>query len=467
MGFHTPTFFIMAAIACGLFWAVRKRRLAVLAAFDCLFYLYAGLLDFGLFLGAALVSYFAARKMRHRHRKVWAAAGIVLNLLNLAFFKYYYFLLGNLAKVSRVPHALMSLKVVLPIGISFYTFQLVAYLVDVYRDEIQPIESFLDFWVFISFFGQVIAGPIMRAKDFAPQVEKVDEFHLSSERLRKGLLLFGVGLAKKLVLADSLGPLVDKYFARGQALSSIDVWIGAYLFAFQIYYDFSAYSDMALGIGRFFGFELTNNFDTPYLSQNPPEFWRRWHITLSTWVRDYLYIPMGGSRKGFTRGLCAVVAAMCISGLWHGASWTFVLWGLYHGLLSAAHRVWRKTMGKSVRSGPWTQALNTFGFMQLTIIGWVFFRVTNASDLWPLLGRMLTFRHRGVGPHLLLYIALIVGLYCLHVVEYLARKHAAALLTWWSVHIPAPIRGAMYAAAILALCIFLRPKASTFIYFQF
>ena len=467
MGFQTPQFFLLTAAGFCLFWAVKGRKLLVLAVFDCLFYLYAGLLDFGLFFGASVLSYVSSQGMRGRKRKAFFAFGLGINLLNLAFFKYYYFTLGNLSKIARIPAAFSSLRVVLPIGISFYTFQLIAYLVDVYRDDMHPIASFIEFWVFISFFGQVIAGPIMRAKDFAPQVARTEGLPFDMEEVRKGLVQFGIGLAKKLVLADSLSPLVEKYFQKGVGMSSVDVWIAAYLFAFQIYYDFSAYSDMALGVGRFFGFKLTRNFDTPYISQNPVEFWRRWHITLSTWVRDYLYIPMGGSRKGFARGLVAVIAAMCISGLWHGASWTFVLWGLYHGLLCAFHRVWRKTAGKRLQGGALLRTLNTLGFFQLTAIGWVFFRVTDAKDLGPLLAKMLTFSAPGVGPHFVQYGSLVAGLCGLHLAEYLAYKHGSRLWEWWNQCVPPLVRALAYSAAVLLVCVYLRPKTSAFIYFQF
>lgn len=467
MGFHTPPFFILLVFAFCLYWSTRKYRLLVLAVFDCLFYLYAGLLDFGLLFGASVIGYLAGLGVRSRYRKSIAALGIGANVLNLAFFKYYYFVLGNIAKLVKVPPALSNLKVVLPIGISFYTFQLIAYIVDVHRGEIPRVQSFIEFWVFISFFGQVIAGPIMRAKDFGPQIANTESYRLTPSQLQRGLAWFAIGLIKKLVLADSLAPLVDKYFARGTAISSVDVWIAAYLFAFQIYYDFSAYSDMALGIGEFFGYNLTQNFVSPYISQNPSEFWKRWHITLSTWVRDYLYIPMGGSRKGFVRGLLAVILSMSISGLWHGASWTFVLWGLYHGLLSAGHRIWKTTVGKYVKGGTAIRIINTLGFLQLTMIGWMFFRVTTTSDLAVLLRKMLTFSDPSTGPHFLHYVLLIVFLYCLHLAEYLARKNGHELLTWWSTWIPALIRGLVYCAILLGVCVFLRPKPNNFIYFQF
>jgi len=467
MGFHTPPFFILLVTAFCLYWSSRRYRLRVLAIFDCIFYLYAGLLDFGLLCGAAIISYLAGLGVRSRHRKVIAVLGISANVLNLAFFKYYYFILGNIAKLIKVSPALSNLKVVLPIGISFYTFQLIAYLVDVHRGKMPPIQSFLEFWVFISFFGQVIAGPIMRAKDFAPQIAHSQSSRLTSSQLQRGLVLFTIGLIKKLVLADSLAPLVDKYFTKGTAMSSVDVWIAAYLFGFQIYYDFSAYSDMALGIGAFFGYNLTRNFVSPYISQNPSEFWKRWHITLSTWVRDYLYIPMGGSRKGFLRGLLALIISMSISGLWHGASWTFVLWGLYHSLLSAAHRIWKTTLGKFVKGGTVIRIINTLGFLQLTMIGWVFFRVTKTSDLAVLLRKMLTFSDPSRGPHFLHYVFLVVLLYCLHLVEYLVRKNGYGFLSWWSTRVPTLIKGFVYCAILLGLCLFLRPKPNTFIYFQF
>ncbi len=467
MGFHTPPFFILTASAFGLYWVLKGRRLLILAVFDCLFYLYAGLLDFALFLAASVATYLAGISMRGRWSKLALASGLGLNLLNLAFFKYYYFALGNLSKVMAVPSAFSSLKVVLPIGISFYTFQLIAYLIDVYRDDIAPIGSFLEFWVFISFFGQVIAGPIMRAKDFAPQVARTEGFRLDPVLLKRGLVLFTIGLAKKMVIADSLSPLVDRYFARGVTMSSLDAWIAAYLFGFQIYYDFSAYSDMALGVGCFFGYDLTRNFDTPYISQNPQEFWRRWHITLSSWIRDYLYIPLGGSRKGFIRGLCAVVVSMSISGLWHGASWTFVLWGLYHGLLSAVHRIWKRTGGKLVKGGTAVRLLNMIVFFNLTTMGWVLFRVSRASDLRPILCKMVTFSDTGTGPHVLQYAFLIAGLCLLHLVEAGTQKHGLQIWTWWETRVPAIVKGIAYAIVILTLCVFLRPKANSFIYFQF
>jgi len=467
VGFHTPQFFILLVACFSVYWAAKGRRLLVLAVFDSLFYLYAGLLDFGLLAGAALTSYVSGLGMRGRHRKIFLILGVGINVLNLAFFKYYYFFLGNVSKLVEVPVSLRNLRVVLPIGISFYTFQLIAYLVDVYREEIPPVKSFLEFWVFISFFGQVIAGPIMRARDFVPQVAKTEEYRLDITRLQKGLILFTIGLAKKLILADSLSPLVDKYFLRGASMSSIDVWVAAYLFGFQIYYDFSAYSDMALAAGHFFGYDLTQNFNTPYLSRNPQEFWRRWHITLSSWVRDYLYIPMGGSRKGFARGLLAVIASMCISGLWHGASWTFAMWGLYHGLLSACHRVWRKTFGRSIRDTPLVRMLSTFMFLQATMIGWILFRVQNAQDLWPLIAKMVSFSDLSRGPHLLHYALLIIGLYFLHPIEWAVRKNSSSLWAWWQNRVPPLVRGLAYSAVILVLCVFLRPKVNAFIYFQF
>ncbi|HHY34292.1 MAG TPA: MBOAT family protein [Firmicutes bacterium] len=467
MGFHTPEFFILLVLSFAAFSLTRSKRLWVLAVFDALFYLYAGVLDFSLLAAASVVSYLAGLGMATRWRKVWCVLGVGLNLLNLAFFKYYYFVLGNISKVAAVPERFWTLRVVLPIGISFYTFQLVSYIVDVYKDRIEPARSFLEFWVYISFFGQVIAGPIMRADVFLPQVKRTESYQFDLDRTKKGLLLLLVGLAKKVVIADTLAPFVDAFFSRGAGMSSVDVWVAAYLFGFQIYYDFSAYCDMALGVGKLFGFELTRNFNTPYVSQNPQEFWRRWHITLSTWVRDYLYIPMGGSRKGYVRGLVAVIAAMCISGLWHGASWTFLLWGLYHGILSAAHRVWKTVTAGKIRPSGLVRALNVFGYLQLTMVGWVFFRVTDVKALGPILGKMLSFSDLSVGPHFAEYVAVILVLYALHWVEHLALENRGQLLRWWQERIPSPVKGLVYAAVILGILLFTRPKENAFIYFQF
>lgn len=467
MGFQTPQFFILMVTAFALFWAAKGHRLLVLAVFDCLFYIYAGWLDFGLLVAASLVSYFSALEMNGRYRKLWVVVGVSFNVLNLMFFKYYYFALDNASRFVAVPPSLRSLKVVLPIGISFYSFQLIAYIVDVYRRDIPPIASFLEFWVFISFFGQVVAGPIMRAKDFAPQVAATEKVHFDPEKIKSGLIWFAIGLFKKLVIADSLAPWVDKYFAKGASMSSVDIWLAAYLFGFQIYYDFSAYSDMAVAVGRFFGYRLEKNFNTPYVSQNPSEFWKRWHITLSTWVRDYLYIPMGGSRRGFVRGLVAVILSMCISGLWHGASWNFVLWGIYHGLLSAAHRIWKRSLGNKVKPGRLVSAINAFLFLQMTMIGWVLFRVTDIKALLVLLRKMLTWSEIGLGPHYGHYLVMILGLYCLHLAEYLVRKNSAQLWSWWSNRVPVALRGFAYSVVLMLICLFVRPKSNAFIYFQF
>ncbi|HHV79794.1 MAG TPA: MBOAT family protein [Firmicutes bacterium] len=467
MGFHTPQFLILVFIAFVLFAVAKGRyKLVVLATFDALFYLYAGIMHLALLVGASLVSYYSGIMMTGRRKKLAVVIGVGLNLLNLAFFKYYHFVLENLSRFATLPPGLISLKTILPIGISFYTFQLVAYLIDVYRGDLKPIKSFLEFWVFISFFGQVIAGPIMRASAFAPQVASTSEWEFDSERFKKAVLLFTLGLMKKLLIADSLAPLVDKYFSRGSAMSSVDIWIAAYLFGFQVYYDFSAYSDMALGVGHLFGYDLAQNFRCPYLSENPSEFWSRWHITLSTWIRDYLYIPMGGSRNGFTRGLVAVVLSMCISGLWHGASWTFVLWGLYHGLLSAGHRIWEKTLAKRIRGGKLIRCLNVFLFLQLTMIGWVFFRVQLMSDLVPLLRKMITFSDFSAGPHVAAYLSLVVCLYGLHIAEYVGRR-STQIYARWSQRVPLAIRGLGWASIAFLICLFIRPKPNAFIYFQF
>lgn len=468
MGFHTPEFFILLVTSFIFFSLTRgRRRLWVLAAFDALFYLYAGFLDFSLLLLATVVSYLAGLGMTTRWRNVFYGLGIGIDLLNLAFFKYYYFALDNVSRVASLPARLWDLRIVLPIGISFYTFQLVSYLTDVYRDRIEPCRSFLEFWVYISFFAQVIAGPIMRADVLVPQVKRIGERVIDRDNVKAGLMLFLMGLAKKVIVADTLAPFVEAFFARGANMSSPDVWLAAYLFGFQIYYDFSAYSDMALGIGKIFGLELTRNFNTPYVSQNPQEFWRRWHITLSTWVRDYLYIPMGGSQKGYGRGLIAVLVAMSISGLWHGASWTFLLWGLYHGTLVVLHRVWKTLTADRIGSNRFIRVINVFVYLQFTMIGWIFFRINDANSLGPVLRKMLMFEDLSVGPHVREYVLVVAALYGLHWAEHLLLQHRVRVLNWWRQKVPPVVRGLAYALVIVAVLAFTRPKENAFIYFQF
>ncbi|HEY3315156.1 MAG TPA: MBOAT family O-acyltransferase, partial [Bacillota bacterium] len=381
------------------------------------------------------------------------------------------FLFQSLNQVLHFAPDGKLLSIILPVGISFYTFQLVAYLIDVGRGEQTPSRSFLEFWVFIAFFAQLIPGPIMRARDFLPQIERTGGIRFNNSDLKYGVYLLMIGLAKKVIFADTLAPLVDSRFALGTGIGAMSAWIGAYLFAFQIYFDFSAYSDMALGIGRLFGYRLTQNFHTPYLSAGPREFWQRWHVTLSTWIRDYLYIPLGGSRVRVPRQLFNLVLAMTLSGLWHGAAWTFVAWGFYHGAMAVVERLYRRHI--EARLSPrlvksWTyHALSVFVFFHLTVIGWVFFRAGSIIQALVMIKHMVLLKPLGVSRGELIMLAFVACLYAAQVFEWWLREHEVDVHALWRRVFPAPVRALVYTAAVILVMLFMKNKDAAFIYFRF
>ncbi|MDB4896708.1 MAG: hypothetical protein JWN15_2970, partial [Firmicutes bacterium] len=392
MLFHMPEFMVLLILTLLCFWPTRRLRIPVLAVAALLFYSVSGWQYLLLFLGMMTLTHLLAAYARGPYGRVAVWVGVLANLANLVLFKYTGLMVSS---VNRLLHLGLNEHVwqlLLPIGISFYTFQLIAYLVDVYKGRTEPARNLLEMWVFIAFYGHLIAGPIMRGGEFLEQVHAAPKQRLDWQRFQYGIYLFGLGMVKKVMFSDVLGPKVDALFAQATTLGGLEAWVAGWLFAFQIYFDFSAYSEMALGIGHLFGFELAVNFRTPYLSQNPQEFWTRWHITLSSWIRDYLYIPLGGSRRGEGRAYLNLVLAMALSGLWHGAAWTFVIWGIFHGLLSALHKFWGRRVLKPLGiepRGAWVRWLSIFLMFQATTIGWIFFRAHTFSGAVALVRKML------------------------------------------------------------------------------
>ena len=297
-----------------------------------------------LLLTSTVVNFWVGQRIHasndQKQRKFLLFISVAVNLGILGFFKYFNFFIDSavslLAAIGFEPN-LPVLRVILPVGISFYTFQTMSYTIDIYRDKLEPTENFIDFALFVSFFPQLVAGPIERAKNLLPQISKPR--HMTRENVLSGLNLVLLGFFKKVAIADTLAPIVENIFASPEGMSSGQLWTGVYAFTFQIYGDFSGYTDIARGIARILGFELMENFNAPYLSRNITEFWRRWHISLSTWLRDYLYIPLGGNRRGRARTYTNLMITMFLGGLWHGAAWNFVVWGLLHGIYLAGHRM--------------------------------------------------------------------------------------------------------------------------------
>ncbi len=340
MLFHSYTFlafFLAVVLVHGLTPMAQRRYVLLLSSY--IFYSSWNPKYALLILASTVVDFIAAKGIHGSEspgrRKLFLIVSLATNLGLLAVFKYYNFFSHSLTEYLSLSLPLHEL--LLPVGISFYTFQSMSYTIDVYRRRSELSRDFVDFALFVSFFPQLVAGPIIRAVDFLPQIAATTR--RTPEQIRLGLKLFLLGLFKKIVVADNLALLVDRVHQAPADVGSGDLWVSAYAFAFQIYFDFSGYSDMAIGLASLLGFEFPANFRRPYCAINISDFWRRWHISLSTWLRDYLYISLGGNRGGAARTLRNLMITMILGGLWHGANWTFIAWGFLHGVFLVAHRL--------------------------------------------------------------------------------------------------------------------------------
>jgi len=381
-----------------------RARLVLLVLASYVFYAYAKWWFALLMVASTLVGYAGGRALERTRSKAVLVATVASLLALLGAFKYAAFVGGNLTSFVGVitAHGFPGLHgflngIVLPIGISFYTFEGISYAVDVYRGDLEAERDPLRYAFFISFFPPLIAGPIVRYGFLRPQLLRRHPF--DADRVRAGLLLFALGLAKKTVVADGFATWVNRYLDDPSSLHAFEAWAAIVGFGFQIYFDFSAYSDMALGLAQIFGIELPWNFNRPYRASSPIEFWRRWHVTLSTWLRDYLYIPLGGNRKGERRRDANLLATMGLGGLWHGASLNFVVWGLYQGvLLLSTHHLRRR----GLRVPAAVAVAVTF---VLVMFGWVFFRLHSAAAIGHAVAAMFLLHGLGQFPgHLALLI---------------------------------------------------------------
>lgn len=474
MLFHTPEFIIMMLFTLLLYYAVPSRRIIILSIANIIFYAVAGIGHLAVFVAVSVFTYYCSKLLRGKGGKLFLILAVSVNVLNLVFFKYTVFLIRSVEQalsMQLLTDNSFWLSIVLPIGISFYTFQMIAYVVDVYQRKIEPSRSLLDFWVFIAYFASLIAGPIMRGQELLPQIENIRAIRFNTHNMRLGLAFLGLGLFKKIILADYLAGIVNDLLKDTSVLTGGEAWVAIYLFAFQIFFDFAAYSEMAVGIGYLFGIKLVNNFQTPYLSASATEFWRRWHITLSSFIRDYIYIPLGGSRKGKTRQYVNLFLAMTISGIWHGAAWTFVIWGMFHGALLIGHKFYNMLKDRlgltKLNSSKIYHIFAVIVFFHLTCVGWVFFRVSGLSNSLSLLKRMFSPEAFHVPQELRGYLLFVVLLFALHLLEFLVFKHAPAVDKFWHKRFPAPVRALVYTVIIAVLVVFLQTEQSSFIYFQF
>ena len=399
MLFNSLDFLFFLSIVFVLYWHVFQRNLRwqnlfVVAAS----YVFYGWWDWRFLLlivftclcsyGSSLLIDRCYHRGEQKAAKCWAGLNIVVNLLVLGVFKYFNFFADNFQMVMACIGLKIdapTLHVILPVGISFYTFQALSYTIDVYRRQLSVTRDFVAFFAFISFFPQLVAGPIERAANLLPQFQNHRSFDYT--KAVDGLRQMLWGFFKKLVVADNCAVAVNNIWESYTDQSGLALWIAAFLFTFQIYCDFSGYSDIAIGCARLFGINLRRNFDVPYFSRNIQEFWRRWHMSLMTWFRDYVYFPLGGSRCGKWLTARNILIVFLLSGLWHGADWTFVLWGLYHGmLLSLLFIIGSGAKHKDiVADGRWLPSLKEAGQMIVTfimvLIGWIIFRAENISQL--------------------------------------------------------------------------------------
>jgi alginate O-acetyltransferase complex protein AlgI len=370
--------FAFLPIVLAVYYALPRYRNEFLTGASYVFYGWWDPRFVLLMMTSTVVDYFAGRAIAapgasEKRRKTALIIAIVTDLSLLAFFKYYTFTAENLNHLLSVFGAgsLPLLQVTLPIGISFYTFESMSYTIDVYRGMARPARTFADLACFVSLFPHLVAGPIVRYNILAEQI--AERTH-TLERFSRGIAIFILGFAKKILLANPMGLVADAVF-NAKSADSPDAWFGIAAYSFQIYFDFCGYSDMAVGLGRMLGFEIPKNFASPYLSESITDFWRRWHISLSTWLRDYLYIPLGGNQKGPGRTYINLALVMLLGGLWHGANWTFLVWGAIHGTILAMER-WG---GKNAVYGRLPRPARIMLTYVLVLVTWVFFRAPTLS----------------------------------------------------------------------------------------
>lgn len=403
-------FYFLPVVLLVYYLAPDKAKNVVLLIASLVFYAWGAPDFFPIFIASMICNFLITNKMHNteapKAKKGWLAVSMVLNIGLLAYFKYMNFFVDNVNALLQLTNhaAIQFTRVALPVGISFFTFQSISYTIDVYRKVSEPLRRWYDYMLYISLFPQLIAGPIIRYNTIADQLVSRS---IPMEDRVGGFMRFTVGLGKKVLIANTLAVFADEVFAMDfGSMSSGTAWLGILAYTFQIYFDFSGYSDMAIGIGRMLGFRFGENFNVPYISQSISEFWRRWHITLGGFMKEYLYIPLGGNRVSRGRTYFNLWVVFLISGLWHGASWNFVLWGVFHGTFLILDRLFMLDILKKMGRIP--SILLTF---LVVVLGWVVFRAETVGDAWHFYQALFAFRQgatAAVAPQFLLFLLLAV-----------------------------------------------------------
>ncbi len=438
----------------------RAARNGVLLFSSLFFYFVGEPKNLLIMLASILLNYLFALAIERGHRRLWLLLGVVFNLGLLVFYKYTDFLLSNLNRFFSLSLPLSG--IVMPIGISFFTFQGMSYVLDVYRQRVPAQKNILYVATYISLFPQLVAGPIVRYETIADELTNRRE---TLDDTAEGLRRFIYGLAKKMLLANPLGELATIIFSlESGSRSTALAWLGAIAYAFQIFFDFSGYSDMAIGLGRVFGFHFLENFDYPYLSRSITEFWRRWHISLGTWFRDYLYIPLGGNRKGLPRQIVNLLIVWGLTGLWHGAKWNFLLWGLYYAALLIIEKLFLK---KLLDKAP--ALISHLYALLFILVGWVIFNGSSLSEIKVYIGQMFLYHPnvQPVGNSALWYLwqygaeFLLAALFSLPVAPMLSRRLSGR--PWY----PLLQNACALLLLVLSLCSIINTSFNPFIYFRF
>lgn len=474
MIFNSLAFAIFLPIVLALYYVLPfKGQNRMLLAASLFFYAWWDWRFLGLLALTILIDFYAShavyRAKTHRRKKQWMLLSVISNVSVLVIFKYSNFFVKSFAvfltKLGFSAH-LPTLELVLPIGISFYTFMSMAYVIDVYREQLTPTTHLFDFALFVCYFPHLVAGPILRAPQLLPQL--THERRIKLEQIRDGIALIVIGFVRKVVIADLLAPMVSEAFSQMDSLGSGDLILRMYLFAIQVYGDFAGYSDIARGVSKLFGIELNLNFATPYLSQNITEHWRRWHISLSSWLRDYVYIPLGGSRKGKFRTYLNNFLTMLIGGLWHGANWTYVVWGALNGIFLGVHKAYLditgKATAKSIEPAQWKfiTPFKVFFVFTLTAFVDIIFRSPNISMAADYISKMFSFRggFKNVGSSVFV-IPFVILSFALDAAQYTGwgERFVARTPLWKR----AIIFGALFAAVLAAGA----DNSQPFIYYQF
>ena len=493
--FNSPLYGVFLIACFAVFWSLRRFRLPralflVVASYGFYFY---GTLDTAreqnqnpplgaigwsflclgvIFVGSTIDFWIGkrlAKEERPRARKALLLVSIVYYLGVLSIFKYFNFAADSfvsLANAAGMHVSRQHIHIVLPFGISFFTFETMSYTIDVYRRELEPAQKYLDYLLFVAFFPHLVAGPIVRPRQMLPQLASEPKWDANEHA--QGLWLIAGGLLKKIVIGDFLAQnLVKRVFDNPERFSNLETLVAVYAYAIQIYADFSGYTDVAIGSAHLFGYELPKNFDQPYKAQNLQDFWHRWHISLSTWLRDYLYIPLGGSKKGSLMTYRNLMITMVLGGLWHGASWNFVIWGALHGVALAATRMWQRrrgtTGGEAKPSSPLVRAFNVFCTFQYVCFAWIFFKASDLEHAKLVIEQIVshpTWGTANLSPRVL---AVLAGALVIHFLpkDWVLRARDTF------VRAPAVVQGLALAGVALCLHAVAGAKAEPFVYGQF